>query len=112
MKRTIVDSQGMRWEIWEVNPTDLGRFIYDRRALERADPGQPADNREPANESPSVHPELRDGWLCFQSATERRRFAPIPLGWRELPDSVLRVTLDIATPVAQRSDATNQPASE
>ncbi len=106
MKRTIVDSRGMHWEIWEVNPSDLGRFVYDRRGLERT------DGNEPAREMPAVHPELRDGWLCFQSAAERRRFAPVPPGWRELPDSVLRVMVDVASPVTRVSGAANPSASE
>lgn len=106
MKRSIVDSRGMHWEIWEVNPTDLGRFIYDRRALERTNGDNPAPDILP------VHPELRDGWLCFQSPVERRRFAPIPPGWRELPDSVLRVMVDVATPVTRVISATNPSASE
>ena len=106
MKRTILDSSGRHWEIWAVNPADLGRFIYDRRTFERT------DGTEAAREVPAVHPELRDGWLCFQSAAERRRFAPIPPGWDELPESVLRVMLDVAAPVTRVLGAANPSASE
>jgi len=42
---------------------------------------------------------LQNGWLCFQAGFERRRFAPIPPDWSELPDGVLRVMLEIANPV-------------
>jgi len=47
-----------------------------------------------------LDPALERGWLCFQAGEERRRFAPIPPGWDELPDGVLRVMLDIANRVS------------
>jgi hypothetical protein len=80
------------WDVWDVVPDDLpGRSTYDRRAHPRG--------AEPQNGS-LFGPELEQGWLCFQSEGDRRRFAPIPPNWFELPDGVLRVMVDIATPVA------------
>jgi hypothetical protein len=32
---------------------------------------------------------LQQGWLAFQSGNERRRLAPIPQNWTELPDEEL-----------------------
>ena len=56
--RSCTDRTGAHWEIFEVHPG------ADGRAVDRM-------------------PEaFRSGWLCFQSATERRRLAPIPLGWQ------------------------------
>jgi hypothetical protein len=104
VKRHITDSQGRRWDVWEVDPRDLNRFAYDRR-------GSGRDERVDTLAA-AVHPELSEGWICFQSGEERRRFAPIPPGWIGLPDSVLRVMLDVATPVARTSGAANRPVGE
>lgn len=32
---------------------------------------------------------LEAGWLVFSSAFEKRRLAPIPIEWEELPDDTL-----------------------
>jgi hypothetical protein len=56
--RSCTDRTGARWDIFEVHPGGEGR------STERM-------------------PEaFRAGWLCFQSMNERRRLAPIPLGWQ------------------------------
>ena len=92
-KRQIRDEHGALWDVWDVIPREvLGNGTYDRRSSGR---GQPDREERP----PSLQPELEHGWLCFQHNTERRRFAPIPPGWGDLPDGVLRVMLDIASPV-------------
>ena len=65
---------------------------YDRRSGVRLRSATP-DSRV------SVQPGLENGWLCFQSADERRRFAPIPADWIDFPDNVLRSLLEGATPV-------------
>ena len=62
---------GRTWTVWQVEPDD--------RAMEY----------------------LREGWLCFESEEERRRFAPIPHGWENMGDAVLRVLLSVSAP-AQR----------
>src|SRR5262245_58234593 len=107
-KRQFHDATGASWDVWDVRPSDAARSTYDRRAGARAAASAPA--------RPSVDPLLENGWLCFQAGFERRRFAPIPPDWSELPDGVLRVMLEIANPVitslrtrdateARRSDA-------
>jgi hypothetical protein len=68
--RSCTDRTGTRWEIFEVHPSG------DGRTLERM-------------------PEaFRAGWLCFQSASERRRLAPIPLGWQEWEERALLGALE------------------
>jgi hypothetical protein len=86
------------WDVWDVHPRDAipPRAGYDRRGPER---GSDASESTPPRE-PLIDPLLEDGWLCFQSGPDRRRFAPIPPQWFELPDAVLRVMVDIASPVA------------
>ena len=55
--RTFTDPNGTVWDVFEAHPGGAGR-------------------------TPSRVPEnFRSGWLCFQSASERRRLAPIPPDW-------------------------------
>ena len=41
---------------------------------------------------------FREGWLLFQSGSEKRRFAPPPPDWESLPDQELIALLSQATP--------------
>jgi hypothetical protein len=36
-----------------------------------------------------VPPALQDGWLAFQTGSERRRLAPIPRNWTKLNETEL-----------------------
>lgn len=106
-KRQFHDSKGVAWDVWDVRPSDATIRGYDRRAESREPP--PSAVIDPIK--PTLDPLLEEGWLCFQAGTERRRFAPIPPAWVELPDAVLRVMLDIANPVAVRSAPTEVRAN-
>jgi len=68
--RSCTDRTGVRWEIFEVQPDTEGRTI----------------GRMPE--------AFRSGWLCFQSSTERRRLAPIPIGWQRWEERELLGALD------------------
>ena len=106
-KRQFNDSSGVSWDVWDVRPSDASRSINDR--------GVPRESSPPETAILSLDPMLENGWLCFQAGPERRRFAPIPPDWWELPDRVLRVMLDIANPVAAmfyRPDATEARVEE
>jgi len=97
-KRQIQDANGSTWDVWDVIPNDvLDGTSYDRRRGERA-----ADDS--VRPGLSLQPELEAGWLCFQTGSERRRFAPIPPGWFDLPEPVLRVMLETAAPVQSAAD--------
>ena len=90
-KRQFHDATGASWDVWDVRPSDA------------------RESSVPKTSILSLDPLLENGWLCFQAGPERRRFAPIPPAWWELPDGVLRVMLEIANPVATtlyRHDAT------
>lgn len=102
-KRQFTDEHGVVWVVWDVHPDDLVRMIYDRRTSQRAESSGSASvdgDGDLARSGRSVDPELQRGWLCFQTGTEKRRFTPIPPKWEELPDSVLRVMVDVASPAA------------
>lgn len=71
--RQFKSEDGQLWDVWEVHP------------------GQD-------------EPYVRERWLCFENPDgERWRFAPIPHGWEEVSDQVLRVILSVSAPVARRS---------
>jgi hypothetical protein len=101
-KRQIKDQNGIAWDVWDVFPKDaLGQSAYDRRNPPRS------GDRASDPPVPMLASELAQGWLCFQSGTDRKRFAPIPPQWTDLPDAVLRVMLEIAAPVSASSDSSN-----
>ena len=45
-----------------------------------------------------MDPVWRDGWLTFESATARRRLAPIPKGWSEAAPTKLELMCKTAAP--------------
>jgi hypothetical protein len=78
--REFFDLQGQRWEVWEVRP---------------------GEREEPR----TVSPGLAGGWLAFGSSTEKRRLAPIPAGWRELPTEALAELCEKAAFVRERGES-------
>jgi hypothetical protein len=119
-RREIKDERGSVWDVWDVKPGDaVARIAYDRRNTMRDEAADPAPADDPVDErprspmlvTPMLSAELEHGWLCFQSGSERRRFAPIPPNWPELPDGVLRVMLDVASPVGTPAQGTPQAAA-
>jgi hypothetical protein len=76
--RFFVDEHGVRWDAFAVMPTT------EPRALSRLP--------EP----------YQQGWLCFESPTEKRRLGPIPTEWEASTDDELRRLRDAAQPVPQR----------
>lgn len=75
--RTLIDADGQRWTVFAVTPSAL------------------------AYASVSVLvPQYANGWLTFDSPTERRRLAPRPIGWDDLTDSELRTLLGRAEVVS------------
>ena len=79
--RTLVDSQGVVWDIWEVQAASNEQ----RRAAAPVPPeGTPERRGSRSQRSPR-----RAGWLAIQNATERRRVVPAPDDWREMTDDQL-----------------------
>ena len=76
--RELIDEQGTQWTVFAVKPATAVRAAVGMRA------------------------ELAQGWLCFQSETERRRLPGIPGGWDAMGSDVLLALLADAI-VAPRS---------
>ncbi len=86
MLRGFVDSMGIEWRVWEVVPS--------RAAIETSP-------RTQSRTSLSATP-YANGWLCFESQSEKRRLAPIPTGWEFGNPGEMTMLLSQATPVATR----------
>jgi hypothetical protein len=84
--RKIVDSTQQAWDVWEVVPSLVREITDEPDAAPRRKIVVPA--------------ELQGGWLAFQSEKERRRIAPVPRDWAELPDDALLDLLGNAPVVA------------
>jgi hypothetical protein len=84
--RDFVDTNGITWRVWPVTPESL----------------------QPKTAAEDYLGEYGDGWLCFESATERRRLARYPARWDELSDAELRTLLKAAA-VVQGRKSTHLP---
>jgi hypothetical protein len=76
--RRFVDERGVPWDAFAVLPT------AEPRGLAR------------------LPEQYQHGWLCFESATEKRRLGPIPAEWQTVTEDALRRLRDAAQPVQQR----------
>ena len=87
--RTFVDQRGTIWDVFEAHPSSGGRSATH------------------------VPDAFRMGWLCFQSADERRRLAPIPPGWDTWDERELVAALHGPQATPRRTpkafDAARQP---
>ena len=84
MAHRVFFLEGRRWEVWEVRLGERG----ERRA---------------------VSPGLEGGWLTFESSAEKRRLAPIPDGWEELPTETLARLCEGAMFVRERGESGDWP---
>lgn len=87
--REFTDRRGVDWQVWDVTPMHL----------------------HPATRGEDFMGDLQDGWLAFQSGTDKRRLeAPYPANWITLPLPGLEALLKRATPVIRR--ARKSPSGE
>lgn len=98
--RTFTDSSGQQWEAYDVVPRTEERRRYDRRSGETKI--DPADERRDTDRRVTVgrseHITAKAGWLCFESADERRRLTPIPADWTRCDDAKMQTYLREAKP--------------
>ena len=88
--RTFRDRHGRLWNVYDVHPT----------MTERREPLQDQDvvieRRKHVQPRASLPVEMRNGWLAFESASERRRLAPTPEAWEQISEVELLTLLDHA----------------
>ena len=77
---TFRDVRRVEWQVCEVS----------RRQIEAHRERREAEwQQRPQRTRWSLLPGLEDGWLSFESWWEKRRLAPYPADWRELPTVTL-----------------------
>ena len=86
--RDFVDGNGVSWRVWPVKPEAL----------------------QPRTAAEDYLGDYGDGWLCFESATERRRLAMFPREWEGLSQAELCALLDTAAVVPKRKSGPRVPA--
>ena len=82
--REFVDSRHVEWRAWDITPERM----------------HPATAREMFH---GEYADFQEGWLVFESATERRRLAPFPSRWESLPLERLEELLARAVRVQTRT---------
>ena len=87
--RTVADSAGTEWTIFEVKKTVTGdQWTY-------------------------LPEQFGNGWLCFESAVAKRRLTPVPSGWDDMSDAELLGLLRNAQPVVRaRAGAEEESRAE
>jgi hypothetical protein len=70
--REFEDGQGERWRVWDTVPA----------------------------RTEGLEDTFRAGWLTFDNGVERRRLAPVPRFWAQLPAERLALLLRIAHPAS------------
>jgi hypothetical protein len=104
--RKIKDGDGRPWDVWEVYPSAVERRMsgeFPAVKDERPNRDEPSDRgkRERRREVRVLVPaELQQGWLAFQSGSDRRRLVPIPENWATLDEEALLLLLERADRVS------------
>ncbi len=85
--RDFVDGNGVNWKVWPVSP----------------------DSLQPKTAAEDYLGEYEAGWLCFESASGRRRLPEYPPNWERLYDAELCALLRVATVVPKRKGVHRRP---
>jgi hypothetical protein len=85
--RDMVDEDGTPWKVWAV----MGSAIHPKTAAE------------------DFLGEYADGWLCFESPTQRRRLARFPQDWDRMADKDLLRLAKAAEVVQPRKHTPPKP---
>lgn len=100
--RTFIDTQGVEWSAWDVTPGPVDRRIADRRLFaEPVGADRRGGRRRNRKSGPAaLTTTFAQGWLCFETRSERRRLAPIPRNWDRSSDEQLAAYLAAAKKVS------------
>jgi hypothetical protein len=98
--RQFTDSKRTKWEVWDVEPDNAERRkeSADRRRGRRT-----SGERRQVQDRTRVRMKsnLSHGWLAFESKHDRRRLAPIPIGWETMDASALEQLCEQASSVGR-----------
>lgn len=87
--RSFNAPDGTSWQAWTVIPGEHAEW--------------------PAHARRHLPDTLAGGWLCFESAEEKRRLHPIPPGWENGNEGELWGFCEGANPVRRRAPAPLSP---
>lgn len=93
MLRAFTDSAGVEWRVWDVLPSAAA----PQRSIETLT-------------GSLTQTVFANGWLCFESSTEKRRLAPIPPDWEFQEPQRLEQLRQQATLVPLRQQRVAQAA--
>jgi hypothetical protein len=83
--REFTDSGGTVWRVWDVTPEHMHRVTASEDFLG----------------------DMKDGWLCFESESEKRRLvSPYPRSWIDMPIPQLEKLVSVAPVVPTRKSST------
>jgi hypothetical protein len=97
--------------VWQVHPSAAERRFVQRRVKDedRTDSAErrTGDERRASEKAKAlarapIAPEFTYGWLCFETAGEKRRLAPVPEGWDRADDEMIEQWCCVAKPVPKR----------
>ena len=88
--REFQDRSGIEWKVWDTTPERMHASPASDRALG----------------------DLRGGWITFSSILGRRRLAPVPAGWENLPSRELERLCERAIPTKRQSGEVDTPTGD
>jgi hypothetical protein len=96
--REFVDSCRTIWAVWYVPASRSERRTHDTWRREEGDRRSQSQSQRLRMR---VSAPMSAGWLCFESASEKRRLAPVPSGWQQMSDRGLEELCNSATAVVK-----------
>lgn len=93
--RQFVDDDGSVWAVWDVYPARIWETLGTSRPRETHANG----GVTPRRVAGPLDRTLAAGWLCFESAGQKLRLAPIPVDWEVLASTDLVLLRKAATAV-------------
>ena len=109
--RNFKDREGKTWDVWQVHPSAAERRFVQRRVKDeepndtierRSGEERRAGEKDHMITRATIAPEFTYGWLCFETAGEKRRLAPVPEGWDRADDGMIEQWCCQAKPVTRR----------
>lgn len=108
--RQFRDSRAVDWEVWEVKPVPVVQPLLDRRSSHRQTEGNVAPSRTAELMLPQAG--MSNGWLLFESDSEKRRLVPIPDGWADFSVEALEALCGRAAPARRVGESAAPTAPE
>ena len=101
--REFESVDGRRWIVWSVQPEYAERRGLSPARSQAAVSLPTVERREHHEFRVSLAGKLSQGWLCFETAGEKRRLSPVPANWEGLPDAALDALCATASKVEHPS---------